>query len=169
MEALLKAVAPRPTLSLVALLSLAAGCGEPGGSVPATKSAPVAGVDGRDRDPVGERAGHPTGVEASAALGSIAFCVTGIEGSTGAVVVRLFRGPEGFPGDADASFRSLTVAIEDGEATGMFHGVPHGEYALWACHDEDADGELDTNFIGMPKEGVGVSGPPPSFLPTFDG
>ncbi|MDF1800471.1 MAG: hypothetical protein P1V81_14940 [Planctomycetota bacterium] len=23
--------------------------------------------------------------------------------------------------------------------------------------------------MGMPKEGVGVSGPPPSFLPTFDG
>jgi len=62
-----------------------------------------------------------------------------------------------------------TVAIVDGQAAGSFTDVPHGEYALWACHDEDEDGELDTNFIGMPKEGVGVSGPKPKFMPSYEG
>ena len=48
-----------------------------------------------------------------------------------------------------------------------FRDVPFGEYAIWICHDENSDGKLGTNFLGMPNEGVGVSGPPPSFIPTY--
>ena len=32
-----------------------------------------------------------------------------------------------------------------------------GQYVLSALHDEDNNGELNTNFIGMPVEGVAAS------------
>ncbi len=38
-----------------------------------------------------------------------------------------------------------------------FAGIAPGRYAVTAQHDEDGDGKLKTNFIGMPKEGVGIS------------
>jgi len=43
-----------------------------------------------------------------------------------------------------------------------------GQYAIKVFHDENANGELDINFLGIPKESYGFSnhargrfGPPP--------
>ena len=38
--------------------------------------------------------------------------------------------------------------------------MPVGSYAASIQHDEDGDGKLKTNFIGIPKEGVGISNNP---------
>ena len=35
--------------------------------------------------------------------------------------------------------------------------LPPGTYALALIHDENGNGKVDTNWIGMPKEGVGAS------------
>lgn len=99
--------------------------------------------------------------------GKIVARVTGLRNSRGHVMARLYRGKKGFPSDAEDAYRELIVEIKDKTATITFENVPHGEYALWICHDEDKDGRLDSNFIGIPKEGVGVSGPPPSFIPSY--
>ncbi len=99
--------------------------------------------------------------------GKIVARVTGLRNSRGRLIARLYRGKKGFPSDAEDAYRELTVEIKDKTAAVTFENVPHGEYALWICHDEDKNGKLDTNFIGMPKEGVGVSGPPPSFIPSY--
>ena len=39
----------------------------------------------------------------------------------------------------------------------VFDNVEPGEYALTVLHDENGNGKLDTNLLGMPKEGYGVS------------
>jgi len=39
----------------------------------------------------------------------------------------------------------------------MFADVAPGEYAVSVFHDENSNGKLDRNFMGMPKEGVGAS------------
>lgn len=39
----------------------------------------------------------------------------------------------------------------------VFEGLPHGDYAISVFHDVDSDGDLDTNFIGIPKEPYGFS------------
>jgi uncharacterized protein (DUF2141 family) len=36
-----------------------------------------------------------------------------------------------------------------------FENLPTGEYALSVIHDENENGELDSNFMGIPKEGFG--------------
>jgi len=69
---------------------------------------------------------------------------------------RLYSRPEGFPGkppfDAEQS-----VPVTAATATCTFPGVAPGTYAVALFHDENGDGKLDTNFMGIPREGVGVS------------
>ena len=38
-----------------------------------------------------------------------------------------------------------------------FEGIPAGTYALVVLHDENMNGKIDTNWIGVPKEGYGFS------------
>ena len=49
-------------------------------------------------------------------------------------------------------------------------GLPFGAYAIGCVHDENGDGTLNTNFLGIPKEGYGVSNnPKPKFgAATFE-
>ena len=53
----------------------------------------------------------------------------------------------------------------------MFHfsNLPPGTYAAKVMHDENDNGKLDTNFMGMPIEGYGFSNNPQLLRkPTFD-
>lgn len=43
------------------------------------------------------------------------------------------------------------------ETTCVFHNVDSGTYMVSAIHDENDNQKLDKNFLGMPKEGFGVS------------
>ncbi|WP_243713623.1 DUF2141 domain-containing protein [Luteimonas terrae] len=50
-----------------------------------------------------------------------------------------------------------------------FDGVPAGRYALMVIHDENGNGTLDTNLVGMPVEGYGFSNNPRvTRKPTFE-
>jgi uncharacterized protein (DUF2141 family) len=57
-----------------------------------------------------------------------------------------------------------------GEVTRVtLDGVPAGRYALMVIHDENGNGTLDTNLVGMPVEGYGFSNNPRVMRkPTFD-
>ena len=50
-----------------------------------------------------------------------------------------------------------------------FVDIPRGTYALAVVHDEDMNGNLDINWLGIPTEGYGFSNDvkarfgPPSF------
>jgi uncharacterized protein (DUF2141 family) len=47
--------------------------------------------------------------------------------------------------------------IQHGQAVCDFPGVAPATLAVSVFHDENSNGRLDRNFLGMPKEGVGVS------------
>jgi uncharacterized protein (DUF2141 family) len=36
-------------------------------------------------------------------------------------------------------------------------GIPAGTYAVTVLHDENSDGKMDFNWIGMPTKGYGFS------------
>ena len=44
-----------------------------------------------------------------------------------------------------------------GTVTVIVHGVPAGQFAAQAFHDENANGDIDRAMFGIPKEGVGFS------------
>lgn len=76
---------------------------------------------------------------------------------SGKVLISVFRSGAGFPGDASKAFRTLGSRVQGGKATVEVENVPAGTYAVAVFHDENGNGKLDTNWIGIPKEGTGAS------------
>jgi len=102
----------------------------------------------------------------AAILGSVAMAATGgntvtVRVSTfrslkGSLRCRLFSRPDGFPGKPPFEAET-SVAVSARTMTCSFTSVAHGTHAVALFHDENGDGKLDTNFMGIPREGVGVS------------
>lgn len=99
-------------------------------------------------------------------------CVTveGLRSDRGLVRLALFDGPEGFPQEGRRAAHQASVPIAGGRSAHCFEGVATGTWALSLLHDEDADEQLDTNSMGMPREGWGASNDASRFLgpPRFD-
>jgi uncharacterized protein (DUF2141 family) len=84
--------------------------------------------------------------------------VLNIRNSTGTVDCSLFDSPEGFPHEVLHSARKVMVMkVRDTKARCDFEDIPPGTYALVVIHDENMNGKLDTNWLGIPKEGYGFS------------
>lgn len=96
--------------------------------------------------------------------------ITGMEHQKGKLALALHAPDGGFPKSYEKATVSRAVPIDGERVTVVFEGVPFGRYALAILHDEDGDLTMDTNFIGMPSEGVGMSNNPrPRFrMPRFD-
>lgn len=61
-------------------------------------------------------------------------------------------------GYADSkSVAAQTVPMQGGKARLVFAGLAPGRYALRAFTDENGNGKLDTNLMGMPTERYGFS------------
>jgi uncharacterized protein (DUF2141 family) len=109
------------------------------------------------------------GVEATSA-NSIKVIVVGLHSNDGEVDCALFNSAEGFPNDASKAIKTAKSNIENKQATCTFVDVAPGDYAVSEFHDENGNGKLDRNFIGMPKEGVGASNDAAGHMgpPKFD-
>jgi len=84
--------------------------------------------------------------------------IDGLRNDKGKVVCSLYASADGFPKDADKAKAHTSAAITDKRAVCDFAGIaPNATYAVSVFHDENANGKLDTNFMGMPREGVGAS------------
>ena len=91
--------------------------------------------------------------------GSLEVKFNGINSSKGEVCLNLFNGQVGFPDGGKGS--ALKVAkctpIVKGAAKFTFTNLPYGNYAISAIHDTNGDTKLNSNFLGIPTEGVGFS------------
>ena len=83
--------------------------------------------------------------------------VKNIKSGRGKLLALLYTTKSGFPVDLEKAASKVTVAAQEGETKLAFEGVKPGECAVSVIHDENDDGKLNTNFIGIPREGVGVS------------
>lgn len=100
------------------------------------------------------------------AQGTIEVNFVHLASDEGQVIVSLFDDDQGFPNKFEQAYRYQKVAVKDGKAHHTFQDVPWGVYAVTVMHDEDDSGEIEKNFLGIPKEKVGiskVSGGLPSF------
>jgi uncharacterized protein (DUF2141 family) len=84
--------------------------------------------------------------------------VLNIRNSTGTVDCALFDSPGGFPMEFLLSATNvMIIKVRHTEARCDFEDIPPGTYALAVIHDENMNGKLDTNWLGIPKEGYGFS------------
>jgi len=98
--------------------------------------------------------------------------ITGARNAKGQVGVALFQEAKGFPEDASNAIRRQNVDIDPQSLSAeiVFRDIPQGIYAVSVRHDENMNGKLDKNFVGIPKEGYGASNNPKKNrrAPTFD-
>jgi uncharacterized protein (DUF2141 family) len=81
-----------------------------------------------------------------------------IRNSTGAVACALFESQEGFPAEfLHSATNIMVIKIRDTQARCDFEDIAPGTYALAVIHDENMNGKLDTDWLGIPTEGYGFS------------
>jgi len=96
--------------------------------------------------------------------------VVGLHNNKGHVFCALYSSADGFPKDSQRAVQRDTSSISDRTAFCEFSGIEPGRYAVSVFHDENSNGKLDTNLLGIPREGVGASNDARGHLgpPKFD-
>jgi uncharacterized protein (DUF2141 family) len=92
----------------------------------------------------------------SAEVGTLTIVMTGFQNDNGFAMVSLHNSEANFSG-TEKAFRDAKIQIKDKKATREFKNIPKGTYAVRAYHDVNANGQLDKNFLGFPKEPYGIS------------
>ena len=103
----------------------------------------------------------PFGVRAQR---SLEITVENIKDIKGSMRVGIYNNEKDFP---DKPAEGKVVRVSGETLTVLFERVQPGDYAISIFHDENNNGELDTNAVGIPKEGfafgnnaMGMFGPP---------
>ena len=96
--------------------------------------------------------------------------VEGVRNGKGKVRGLVFTKAGGFPNDHNAAAAKTTAGAKPGTVLLRFGEVAAQRGSIVVLHDEDGDGKLDKNFVGIPKEGLGTSNwakrSKPKFEPT---
>jgi uncharacterized protein (DUF2141 family) len=95
---------------------------------------------------------------------SLSVVVTNVKSSSGYVRVAVYSNEDDF---MKRHVVTGEVRAVKGQVTIVLSGLRDGRYALSIMHDSNNNGELDTNFFGIPTEGfafsndaMGLMGPP---------
>ena len=84
--------------------------------------------------------------------------ILNIRNSIGTVACALFESPAGFPVEyLHSATNVMVIKIRKSQARCDFEDIPPGKYAMAVIHDENMNGKLDTNWLGIPTEGYGFS------------
>lgn len=99
----------------------------------------------------------------------------GFRNNRGKAGVAIFRSAQGWPEDVSKAVLHLPFPIDNGRSEISFENIPAGHYAVVLFHDENVNGKLDRNFLGIPTEGFGFAnnpkirfGPPSFAAASFD-
>ncbi|MCA2976775.1 MAG: DUF2141 domain-containing protein [Myxococcaceae bacterium] len=122
----------KPVVAALACLTLTACGGVPSGAPPA-----------------------PT-ITLSPGASSLTVRIDKVKSDRGPVFCDLFNAADGFPGPSPIIGGTVELDARD-EPVCRWSGLPAGDYAVSVIQDENANGSLDTNVLGVPLEGYGVS------------
>jgi len=98
------------------------------------------------------------GMVGTAAAADLSLSIDGARSTKGVVAICLWTDGQSFPdcGKSRTAERRTVAAGALGQPI-VFKGLKPGTFAISALHDENDNGKLDTNLIGIPKEGIAVS------------
>jgi uncharacterized protein (DUF2141 family) len=104
------------------------------------------------------RANLPASAFAQSSCPGIHVKILSIRNSTGTVACALFESPAGFLAEfLHFATNIVVIKVRDTQARCDFAEIAPGAYALAVIHDENMNGKLDTNWLGIPTEGYGFS------------
>lgn len=85
--------------------------------------------------------------------------ITDIDNGDGKMMIGLYSSEENWLKKTEMS---RIGQIKNGKSSVAIENVPDGTYAISSYHDENDNDELDTNFLGIPKEDTGSSNNAPA-------
>jgi len=88
--------------------------------------------------------------------GNLILKIIGFENDEGSVKIALANSKEEYQTKGKAT-RAAIISISKNNAQHIFEDLAFGIYAIKLFHDENNNGELDTNFLGIPSEDYGFS------------
>jgi len=91
---------------------------------------------------------------------SLEIDIIDVRNGNGNLNVAVFASPEGFPDKPGKAINRLRQPIAGAGTVQVEVALPAGKYAVAVFHDEDGDGKLRKNFLGVPTEGTGFSNNP---------
>jgi uncharacterized protein (DUF2141 family) len=92
--------------------------------------------------------------------GNISVKIKGIRNKPGNLWIFLYdKNPVGY---VPIAYKFDVVKVNDEEIIHVINNVKYGEYVLMIQHDENGNEKLDTEWNGVPKEGVYVYNYDPS-------
>jgi uncharacterized protein (DUF2141 family) len=100
--------------------------------------------------------------------GTLIIDVTGLADSQGYAMVAVYGSEKAYKEGAPVVAKAV-ITIFENKARAVFSYLAYGHYAVAVFHDQNANGEIDKNAMGIPKESYGHSNNvrglfgPPSF------
>ena len=92
---------------------------------------------------------------------SITVRVEGANSDKGKMFLALYQDKAAF---LKEPFKALKSDITDKQCEVIFEDLEAGTYAVSIFHDENDNGKMDTNFMGIPKEDYGCSNNASGFM-----
>ena len=90
------------------------------------------------------------------AQNTISVHVNNVSSKKGKVSVAVYNSDETFL-SFERVLTTESVQANEGSVVLKIANLPEGEYALAVFHDENGNGKLDTNWLGIPREKVAFS------------
>jgi uncharacterized protein (DUF2141 family) len=91
----------------------------------------------------------------SAARATVIIKITGLHSERGQVKIAVFNSSETWLGDYPTY--SSTIDVVSQSVSWKLTDVPYGDYGIAVFHDENKNGKMDKNFLGIPQEPYGFS------------
>lgn len=83
--------------------------------------------------------------------------IDGLKQTKGQICYSLFTQSQGFPESTDKALQAECIPVREKSPVLIIENLQMGNYALAVFHDANVDGELNRNFLGIPREGFGFS------------
>jgi uncharacterized protein (DUF2141 family) len=91
--------------------------------------------------------------------GDLTVTVSDIREAKGSLMVAVVNSDAAWKSEA-APVAVQKIPAAQGEVKLHFKDLAPGTYAVQVMHDENGNGQIDTNFLGIPVEGYGFSNNP---------
>jgi uncharacterized protein (DUF2141 family) len=98
-----------------------------------------------------------TSFAASKSRGNLIINISGFPSSNGFAMVALNNSEESYQGGENEAIAKTKTQVVDKKVQVIFTNLPYGSYGVSLYHDENANGKMDKNAMGIPKEAYGFS------------
>ena len=92
----------------------------------------------------------------NAVADTLTLQITDVRTDAGKLMIAILGSAAAYD-DKAAPSASVILPARIGTVTYTTDALPAGEYAIRVMHDENDNGKLDANFVGIPKEPYGFS------------